>query len=279
MTFVLPLSLCPPPSLVFHACVRARAHTHTHTHTHTRPVLMVGFYRLLSVSVAGASPTSLNVFHNIPSPRPLSEYMEPYLLWKVPPSHVPQSHPSGLACDPRLAPLPAISSKTVNSVRSHRLRTNPLGLIPLQLNEEGALQACLLHFPPLGSWAHPSQASGLWAALLLQGVGVGFYQQNPDIHRNLVSLVLCPGPPGAPEILPTGPAGLFPWDFSGSLGGLEVLLAGRRVGGCRTSQPIRSVSRAGLPPAGEGSSGRVGTCAAPMARWKLVICRLHILPH
>lgn len=106
----------------------------------------------------------------------------------------------------------------------------------------------LLHFPPLGSWAHPSQASSLWAALLLQGVRVGFYQQNPDIHGNLVSLVLCSRPPRGPEILPTGPAGLFPWDFLGSLGGLDVLLAGRRVGGCKTSQPIRSLSRAGLPP-------------------------------
>ena len=48
------------------------AHTHTHTHTHTQAScikLVVQFYRLLSMNgMSGAFFTSLNVYHNFPSP-------------------------------------------------------------------------------------------------------------------------------------------------------------------------------------------------------------------
>ena len=38
--------------------------------------------------MSGAFFTSLNVYHNFPSPRLLSEYMEPDLLRKVPPPYL-----------------------------------------------------------------------------------------------------------------------------------------------------------------------------------------------
>ena len=95
MTFVLShsaLPFCFWFSMHAHTCVCTCTHTHTHTHTHTRRgiVLMVHFYRLLSInSMSGALLTLLNIFHGIPSPHPLSEYMEPYLLRKAlpPPPH------------------------------------------------------------------------------------------------------------------------------------------------------------------------------------------------
>ena len=90
--FVLSFSLYPPLlSLVLYACTHMHVHTHTHTHAYTHALrikLVVQFYRLLSMNgMSGAFLTSLNVYHNIPSPRLPSEYMEPYLLGKVPPPY------------------------------------------------------------------------------------------------------------------------------------------------------------------------------------------------
>ena len=79
-------------SMHIHICMCAHLHTHTHTHTHTQALcikVVVQFYRLLSMNgMSGAFFTSLNVYHNFPSPRLLSEYMEPYLLRKVPPPYL-----------------------------------------------------------------------------------------------------------------------------------------------------------------------------------------------
>ena len=91
--FVLSFSLYPPLlSLVLYAYTHMHVCTPTHTHTHTQALcikVVVQFYRLLSMNgMSGAFFASLNVYHNFPSPRLLSEYMEPYLLRKVPPPYL-----------------------------------------------------------------------------------------------------------------------------------------------------------------------------------------------
>lgn len=73
----------------------------------------------------------------------------------------------------------------------------------------GLLDLRLLGLLPLGGPSAP-------------GVSVGLRQQNPDMGSTVCCSLLAL--PSASEILPTGPAGLFSWDFFDSLGNLNLLL-------------------------------------------------------
>ena len=73
----------------------------------------------------------------------------------------------------------------------------------------GLLDLPMLGLLPLGGPSAPE-------------VSLGFHPQNPDMGSTFSCSLLTP--PSASEILPTGPAGLFSWDFFDRLGSLDLLL-------------------------------------------------------